>query len=83
MTACVGVRRCGKSTLMQQRFLSLAEQGVAPENMVMLNFADERLAGMGAEEWNDLYEAYYSMYPGKRSKEKVYFCFDEIQLHPH
>ena len=83
ITVCVGVRRCGKSTLMQQQFHALEERGVPRENILMLNFADERLAGMGTEGWNELYEAYYSMYPEKRGKEKVYFCFDEIQMHPH
>lgn len=83
ITVCVGVRRCGKSTLMQQQFQALAERGIPRENMLMLNFADERLANMGNEGWNELYEAYYSMYPQKRRKEKVYFCFDEIQMHPH
>jgi len=83
VTVCVGVRRCGKSTLMQQQFSALTERGIPRENMLMLNFADERLADMGNEGWNELYEAYYSMYPQKRRKEKVYFCFDEIQMHPH
>ena len=83
ITVCVGVRRCGKSTLMQQQFQALAERGIPRENMLMLNFADERLANMGNEGWNELYETYYSMYPQKRRKEKVYFCFDEIQMHPH
>lgn len=83
ITVCVGVRRCGKSTLIQQQFLALAERGIPRENIIMLNFADERLADMGNEGWNELYEAYYSMYPQKRKKEKVYFCFDEIQMHPH
>ena len=83
ITVCVGVRRCGKSTLMQQQFQALADRGIPRENMLMLNFADERLANMGNEGWNELYEAYYSMYPQKRRKEKVYFCFDEIQTHPH
>ena len=80
ITVCVGVRRCGKSTLMQQQFHALEERGVPRENILMLNFADERLAGMGTEGWNELYEAYYSMYPEKRGKEKVYFCFDKIQM---
>lgn len=83
VTVCMGVRRCGKSTLMQQQFHALNRQGVPRENMLMINFADERLANMDAEGWNELYEAYYSMYPQKRQKEKVYFCFDEIQMHPH
>lgn len=81
ITVCVGVRRCGKSTLMERRMAELASEGVKRENIVMLNFADERLAELENENWNELYEAYYSLYPGKRHHETVYFCFDEIQMH--
>lgn len=83
IAVCIGVRRCGKSTLMEQHLRELEAQGVARENMVIINFADERLAGMQKENWAELYEAYYSMYPQKRFSEKVYFCFDEIQMQPH
>lgn len=81
ITVCVGVRRCGKSTLMERRMAELTSGGVKRENIVMLNFADERLAELENENWNELYEAYYSLYPEKRQRETVYFCFDEIQMH--
>ena len=67
---------------MEQHLYALAQSGVARENIVIINFADERLAGMQKENWADLYEAYYSMYPQKRFREKVYFCFDEVQMQP-
>lgn len=82
ITVNVGVRRCGKSTLMESRLAMLASQGVPRENMVMINFADERLTELRSGNWNELYEAYYSLYPDKRHRETVYFCFDEIQMFP-
>lgn len=81
ITVCVGVRRCGKSTLMERQMNRLITAGIPRENIVKINFADERLANLGNENWNELYEAYYSLYPNKRKKEKVYFCFDEIQMY--
>ena len=39
----VGVRRSGKSTLLMQRIRHLFEEGTPRENIVFLNFFDDRL----------------------------------------
>ena len=83
VSVCMGVRRCGKSTLMQGMMQSLVEQGLPKENLVHLNFMDERLPELMHGEWNRIYEAYYSMYPHKRRTEKVVFLFDEMQDYPN
>lgn len=83
VSICIGVRRCGKSTLMEGVILKLLEGGVPRENIVCINFADERLLPLQSGEWDALYTAYYGRYPEKRKKETVYFFFDEIQLYPH
>lgn len=75
----VGVRRCGKSTLMEARMAELAAAGVPRENIVWMNFADPRLFPLRAGQWEAIHSAYYGMFPDKRGKEKVYFFFDEIQ----
>lgn len=75
----MGVRRCGKSTLMEARMAELIAAGVPRENIVWLNFADPRLYPLRAAQWEALHTAYYGKYPDKRLKEKVYFFFDEIQ----
>ena len=77
---CHGVRRCGKTTLMAGLMAELQAGGVARENIVHLNFADERLLSLHQGGWNALYEAYYGMYPEKLGKETVYFFLDELQL---
>ena len=82
VSICMGVRRCGKSTLMEGIVAGLRKKRVARENIVWLNFMDDRLAALEEGDWNDLYEAYYSLYPEKRRKEKVYFIFDEMQDYP-
>ena len=39
VSVCVGVRRCGKSTLMQQLFQKLAAQGIPRENMLAIDMS--------------------------------------------
>lgn len=79
---CMGVRRCGKSTFMEGIMQQLAEGGVSRENMVWINFADDRLSPLALEGLGGIHEAYYGMFPEKRHREKVYFFFDEIQIFP-
>lgn len=80
---CMGVRRCGKSTFMEGIMQQLVESGVSRENMVWINFADDRLSPLALEGLGCIHEAYYGMFPEKRHREKVYFFFDEIQIFPH
>lgn len=64
-----GVRRCGKSTLLNQVIGDLYKEGV-----YYLNFEDERLIDFSVEDFNDLYEVFLEIYG-----EKKVFFFDEIQ----
>lgn len=70
----VGVRQAGKSYLLYQRVQQLLANGVSIENIVYINFDDERLIGMVASELDLILQAYYSMYDGI-----PIFFFDEIQ----
>ena len=45
-----GVRRCGKSTLMEIAINTLVEKGVPKEYILWLGFDDERLRSMTSEE---------------------------------
>ena len=76
---CIGVRRCGKSTLLYQVISDLMEQGVQKENILYLNFFDDRLIDIKSGNLSPIIDAYYSLYPKKKGVEKVYFFFDEIQ----
>ena len=76
---CIGVRRCGKSTLLYQIIESLEIQGVNRENIVYINFFDDRLTEIKYGKLSLIMEAYYSIYPEKKGTEDVYCFFDEIQ----
>ncbi|MFV0289820.1 MAG: ATP-binding protein [Mangrovibacterium sp.] len=70
----VGIRRAGKSFLLYQRMQQLLSQGVQWDEMLYINFEDERLVGMSSEDLNLLLEIHLEMY-GKRP---ILFL-DEIQ----
>lgn len=71
----VGLRRAGKSYLMFQHIQSLLATGKATiEDVLYINFEDERIAPIQAEELNLLLEAYHEMY---NNKPLIYL--DEIQ----
>ncbi len=70
----VGIRRAGKSYLLYQRMQQLLAQGVQWDEMLYINFEDERLTGMQAEDLNLLLEAHLEM-----SGKKPVLFLDEIQ----
>ena len=70
----VGIRRAGKSYLLYQRMQQLLAQGVQWDEMLYINFEDERLTGMKAEDLNLLLEVHLEMY----GKKPILFL-DEIQ----
>jgi uncharacterized protein len=61
-----GIRRCGKSTLALMMLNTM--------DYAYVNFDDERLINLGANQLNDLFEALYTVY-GRFE----YLFFDEIQ----
>ena len=81
-TVCIGVRRSGKSTYMYQTMKRLRDNGVSPQNILYLNFFDDRLHRLQHEGLGVILEAYFSLYPEKKNLEKIYCFFDEIQVVP-
>lgn len=79
---CIGVRRSGKSTYLFQIMDRLRRRGAPRENILYLNFFDDRLHDLSAESLGLVTEAYYSIYPEKKNTETVYIFFDEIQVVP-
>jgi predicted AAA+ superfamily ATPase len=79
---CIGVRRSGKSTYMFQVIERLLSSGVSRQNILYLNFFDDRLHNLRADNLGLIAEAYYSIYPEKKNTETVYCFFDEIQAAP-
>ena len=78
-SVCIGVRRCGKSTYLFQIMEQLQKDGVQPENILYLNFFDDRLHALQHEDLGVILEAYFGLYPEKKSSQTVYCFFDEVQ----
>lgn len=74
-----GVRRCGKSTMLEIAINDLVREGVARQNILWLGFDDERLKNMQSEELDEIIVSYMEMFPDIPIKE-VHMFFDEIQL---
>ena len=70
----VGIRRAGKSFLLYQRMQQLLAQGINWDEMLYINFEDERLVGMALDDLNLLLEVHWEMY----GKKPILFL-DEIQ----
>ncbi|MBM3266046.1 MAG: ATP-binding protein [Candidatus Sericytochromatia bacterium] len=81
-TVLVGVRRCGKSTYLSQVMHGLLARDVPRENILYLNFFDDRLHGMRHDDLGAIVEAYFGLYPAKKDTETVHCFFDEIQMVP-
>ena len=81
-TVLIGVRRCGKSTFLNQVLARLLSDGVDPKNILYINFFDDRLKGMNPTGLDKLLEAYFLLYPAKKGNEKIFCFFDEIQTVP-
>lgn len=73
----LGIRRAGKSYLMFQRIHELMKRGVDIEEILYLNFEDERFIGLKSEDLDEIkrvYEETFSFRP--------IFFLDEIQIVP-
>ncbi len=81
-TAVIGMRRAGKTTFLHQIRHERVQRGIGRGRVPYLNFEDEQLAGMTADELHILVEEYYRRHPELRGRETVTWCFDKIQAVP-
>lgn len=74
----VGVRQTGKTYMLYQRVHQLLEQGIGWDEILYVNFEDERLTEVTSDDLNRFLEVHLETY-GKRP----YVFLDEIQNIPH
>src|SRR3989338_2884540 len=77
ITALVGLRRVGKTTILYQLIQHLLERKVAVENLLFFSF-DETSAT-----WGDAIQTYQEIHQKNFREEKVYIFLDEIQRQEH
>lgn len=73
----VGLRRAGKSFMMYQDAQNMIKSpGLTQENILYINFEDERLSDISSDSLGEILDAYFELYPEK--KPLIYL--DEIQV---
>ena len=70
----VGLRRAGKSTVLYQVARDLISKGADWNQIIYINFEDERLSEFSVDDFNDILLVRNMLTEGK-----AYFFFDEIQ----
>jgi len=73
----VGQRRSGKTYMLYQIIDNLLTSKISKENIVFINFEDERLE-INKTELDMILQAYRELYPEKNMSDVIFF-FDEIQ----
>lgn len=77
VVSVIGARRSGKTYLLFQTIAELLKTGIKKEQIVYLNFEDERLDFL-AHPLDLILQAYRELYP-EINLEECYFFFDEVQ----
>ena len=72
----VGIRRTGKSYMMYQLMKNLQDEGVSADQIIYVNFEDERLLEMSVDDLNILLEIGLEL---AGADNKLYLFLDEIQ----
>ena len=76
-----GVRRAGKTFLFFETMHRLEAQGVSRRQMVYLNFEDDRLQPVRAEELDLVLRSVHELYPDIAGR-RIYLFLDEVQSAP-
>jgi len=74
----IGARRVGKTYSFYQLIRKLISQGIPKEQILFINFEDERLIPLEVTDLTKILNTYFEMFPANKDK-KVHLFFDEIQ----
>ena len=78
----IGMRRSGKTWLCFQKINQLLENRISRNQILYLNFEDERLLEFTVNHFQDILDIYYGKFPENKSKT-CYLFFDELQRIDH
>ena len=74
----IGMRRSGKTYFLYQTINKLLDEGISREQILFINFEDDRLLPMDAKGMGELIDAFYSLYPENHNR-RCYLFLDEVQ----
>lgn len=78
ITTLIGNRRSGKTFYFYQLITELLDSKINKNQILYINFDDDRLYPLELSDLDDLLESYYILFPENKNKIK-YFFLDEIQ----
>lgn len=73
-----GMRRSGKTWFCYQQMQEMMAQGVKKEQLLYLNFEDERLLPFSTADFQTILETYYRKFPAFKDRQ-CYLFLDEVQ----
>ena len=76
--AIIGMRQAGKKSCCYQKMTELISRGTQKEEILYLNFEDDRLFEFENKNFQEIVDVYYSKFPHHKDL-KCHFFFDEIQ----
>ncbi|WP_457553560.1 ATP-binding protein [Desulfobacula sp.] len=74
----IGMRRSGKTWFCFQRINQLLKKNTPQNQILYLNFEDERLLGFNVGNFQEILDVYYGKFPENKDRT-CYFFFDELQ----
>jgi len=74
----IGMRRSGKTWFCFQKINHLIQKNIPQNQILYLNFEDERLLGFTVSNFQEILDVYYGKFPENKDKT-CYFFFDELQ----
>ncbi len=74
----IGMRRSGKTWFCFQKINQLLQKKISRNQILYLNFEDERLLGFTVGNFQEILDMYYGKFPENKNKT-CYFFLDELQ----
>jgi len=78
ITVAIGMRRSGKTSMLLQEISKLLTEGVQLNQILFVNFEDDRLTPFKQSQLRELIDTFYQQHP-ENHRTQCYFFFDEIQ----
>lgn len=73
----IGMRRTGKTHFLYQVIHQLLKEGISKQQILFINFEDDRLLPMNAKQMGNLLDEFYTLYPENHNRV-CYFFLDEV-----
>ncbi len=78
VSSLIGIRRCGKTYLLYHQIAALRKKKVLKNQILYLNFEDDRLGALTPGSFTELIDGFYQVFPENHDRD-CYFFLDEIQ----